>query len=93
MFLPAVPPGGQRHQQRGLGTIPHLLEEVSTLTLLRTQTLSTHSEKTTPAPSHAVCVCLFVRSRSSSAEASVVQTSVLLPHVLVETIPLYVHAG
>ncbi|XP_046870034.1 trafficking protein particle complex subunit 11 [Hypomesus transpacificus] len=30
--------------------------------------------------------------RSSSTEASVVQTSVPLPHVLVETIPLYVHA-
>lgn len=108
VFLSAMPPPDQQQQRRGHRTVPDIVEEVHTHTEATSQAFIILSHSKSQSGSRlwgATCEGFLNQScqtfncdwsvdrRSSSTDSPLIQTTVTLPHVMLESVPLYIHAG
>lgn len=57
------------------------------------RSVDTHCEVSAAEGSAPYCVLTLLDRKSSSEDSPLIQTTVTLPHVILESVPLYIHAG
>lgn len=89
VFLSPVSTTDQQQQHCSYRTVPDIMEEVCTHTRGCCWVINGFEQACKAINS----VLTLLYRESSSADSPLIQTTVTLPHVILESVPLYIHAG
>lgn len=90
VFLSSVSTTDQQQQHCSYRTVPDIMEEVCSDT---DKVKDDVAEWRVGGRTAHNCVSTLLDRKSSSEDSPVIQTTITLPHVILESVPLYIHAG